>query len=133
MDNVIGGEKTAALIEGVSDIMEGFRHDAASGRDSVMQVNGDMLSENGMIILCRCGSAIVNVNYHAWSLPYGGVITIFPGDVVSVAGSPLILVSICWCSVRTSFGRPVWISNIVFMKSCARIDAVLILKWFLIL
>ena len=36
MDNVIGGEKTAALIEGVSDIMEGFRHDAASGRDSVI-------------------------------------------------------------------------------------------------
>ena len=133
MDNVIGGEKTAALIEGVSDIMEGFRHDAASGRDSVMQGSGDMLSENGMIILCRCGSAIVNVNYHAWSLPYGGVITIFPGDVVSVAGKSLILLSICWCSVRTSFGRQVWISNIVFMKSCARIDAVLILKWFLIL
>lgn len=86
MDNVIGGEKTAALIEGVSDIMEGFRHDAASGRDSVMQGSDDMLSENGMIILCRCGSAMVNINYHAWSLPYGGVITIFPGDVVSVVG-----------------------------------------------
>ena len=76
MDNVIGGEKTAALIEGVSDMMEGFRYDAASGRDSVRQGSGDMLSENGMIVLCRCGSAIVNVNYHAWSLPYLSLIHI---------------------------------------------------------
>ncbi len=84
MDNVISGEMTAALIEGVSDISDGVRHSAGTKRSSDSQGSGDILSENGMIILCRCGSAIVNVNYHAWALPYGGVITIFPGDVVSV-------------------------------------------------
>lgn len=84
MDNVISGEMTAALIEGVSDISDGVRHSAGTNRSSDSQGSGDILSENGMIILCRCGNAIVNVNYHAWALPYGGVITIFPGDVVSV-------------------------------------------------
>lgn len=70
MDSIISGEMTAKLIEGVSDINT---------------ANGDMLSENGIIILCRCGSAVINVNYHAWALPYGGVITIFPGDMISVS------------------------------------------------
>ena len=84
MDNVISGEMTAALIEGVSDISDGIRHGAGANRAPDGQGSGDLLSENGMIVLCRCGSAIVNVNYHPWSLPCGGVITIFPGDVVSV-------------------------------------------------
>ena len=70
MDSIISGKMTAELIEGVSDINT---------------ANGDMLSENGMIILCRRGSAVINVNYHAWDLPDGGVITIFPGDVISVS------------------------------------------------
>ena len=84
MDNVISGEMTAALLLGVSDICDGMRHSAGTKRSSDSQGSGDILSVNGMIILCRCGNAIVNVNYHAWALPYGGVITIFPGDVVSV-------------------------------------------------
>lgn len=84
MDNVISGDMTAALIEGVSDIRIGIRHGEEQRREYSKQDGADMLSENGMIILCRCGNAIVNVNYHAWALPYGGVITIFPGDVVSV-------------------------------------------------
>lgn len=70
MDSIISGKMTAELIGGVSDINT---------------ANGDMLSENGMIILCRRGSAVINVNYHAWDLPDGGVITIFPGDVISVS------------------------------------------------
>lgn len=70
MDSIISGKMTAELIGGVSDINT---------------ANGDMLSENGMIILCRRGSAVINVNYHAWELPDGGVITIFPGDVISVS------------------------------------------------
>ena len=70
MDSIISGKMTVELIEGVSDINT---------------ANGDMLSENGMIILCRRGSAVINVNYHAWDLPDGGVITIFPGDVISVS------------------------------------------------
>lgn len=70
MDSIISGKMTAELIGGVSDINT---------------ANGDMLSENGMIILCRRGSAVINVNYHAWNLPDGGVITIFPGDVISVS------------------------------------------------
>ncbi len=70
MDSIISGKMTAELVEGVSDINT---------------ANGDMLSENGMIILCRRGSAVINVNYHAWDLPDGGVITIFPGDVISVS------------------------------------------------
>lgn len=70
MDSIISGKMTAELIDGVSDINT---------------ANGDMLSENGMIILCRRGSAVINVNYHAWDLPDGGVITIFPGDVISVS------------------------------------------------
>lgn len=70
MDSIISGKMTAELIAGVSDINT---------------AKGDMLSENGMIILCRRGSAVINVNYHAWDLPDGGVITIFPGDVVSVS------------------------------------------------
>ena len=69
MDSIISGKMTAELIEGVSVINT---------------AKGDMLSENGMIILCRRGSAVINVNYHSWNLPDGGVITIFPGDVVSV-------------------------------------------------
>lgn len=84
MDNIISGEMTAALIEGVSDISDGIRHGAGANRAPDGQGSVDLLSENGMIVLCRCGSAIVNVNYHAWSLPCGGVITIFPGDVVTV-------------------------------------------------
>lgn len=70
MDSIISGKMTAELIGGVSEINT---------------ANGDMLSENGMIILCRRGSAVINVNYHAWDLPDGGVITIFPGDVISVS------------------------------------------------
>lgn len=70
MDSIISGKMTAELVGGVSDINT---------------ANGDMLSENGMIILCRRGSAVINVNYHAWELPDGGVITIFPGDVISVS------------------------------------------------
>lgn len=70
MDSIISGKMTAELIVGVSDINT---------------ANGDMLSENGMIILCRRGSAVINVNYHVWDLPDGGVITIFPGDVISVS------------------------------------------------
>ena len=70
MDSIISGEMTAELIEGAADINT---------------ASGDMLSENGIIILCRCGSAVINVNYHSWNLPDGGVITIFPGDVISVS------------------------------------------------
>lgn len=70
MDSIISGKMTAELIVGVSDINT---------------AKGDMLSENGMIILCRRGCAVINVNYHSWVLPDGGVITIFPGDVVSVS------------------------------------------------
>ena len=70
MDSIISGKMTAELIVGVSDINT---------------TKGDMLSENGMIILCRRGCAVINVNYHLWVLPDGGVITIFPGDVVSVS------------------------------------------------
>lgn len=88
MDNVISGKMSAELMEGVSDVLAGIRRgfDAGSENENRNALSGssDMVAEDGIIILCRCGSAVVNVNYHAWALPYGGVITIFPGDVISV-------------------------------------------------
>ena len=50
MDNVISGDMTAALIEGVSDISDGMRHSAGTKRSSDSHGSGDILSENGMII-----------------------------------------------------------------------------------
>ena len=88
MDNIISGEMSAELLEGVSDVLAGIRRgfNASSENENRNALSGssDMVAEDGIIILCRCGDAVVNVNYHAWTLPYGGVITIFPGDVISV-------------------------------------------------
>lgn len=38
----------------------------------------------GMIVLCREGEADIRVNFTEWQLKPGGVITLFPGDVVSI-------------------------------------------------
>ena len=38
----------------------------------------------GMIVLCRDGEADIRVNFTEWQLKPGGVITLFPGDVVSI-------------------------------------------------
>lgn len=62
-----------------------------SNRKAALQTEGSAswLSEPtaidyGMIVLCRRGKASVNVNFMAWSLKPGAVITLFPGDVVEV-------------------------------------------------
>ena len=38
----------------------------------------------GMIVLCREGEADLRVNFTEWQLKPGSVITLFPGDVVSI-------------------------------------------------
>lgn len=40
----------------------------------------------GAIILCRAGEATVHIDFRHWRLAEGAVITLFPGDVVRVAG-----------------------------------------------
>lgn len=42
------------------------------------------MMEVGALILCRQGSAKVSVNYKTWALPSDGVISLFPGDIVSM-------------------------------------------------
>ena len=45
----------------------------------------------GAILICRAGSATLSVNYKDWELYEGGVITVFPNDVVELKkkASPL--------------------------------------------
>ncbi len=51
---------------------------------SSFQIGADGIIENGAIILCRKGTVSVNVNYKLWNMPEGAVITLFPGDIVSI-------------------------------------------------
>ena len=94
MDKEIRSDRHAALLEGIHDITaqeSGFlllENDAEHSRKKEYGNAGtELLAENGVIVLCRCGSATVNVNYKEWELPSGGVITLFPGDIVSVVRS----------------------------------------------
>ncbi len=68
MDKELTSRTTSKLQEGVSSFQ--------SGTDGIM--------ENGAIILCRKGKASVNVNYKLWNMPTGAVMTLFPGDIVSL-------------------------------------------------
>ena len=76
MDIELRPDGKVALLEGVHDMTIG-----ASDTES----STERLVENGIIVHCRSGRADVNVNYKNWHLPAGGVITLFPGDLVSVA------------------------------------------------
>ncbi len=49
-----------------------------------LQIREDGIMEDGAIILCRTGKMSVNVNYKLWDLPQGAVMTLFPGDIVSI-------------------------------------------------
>lgn len=51
---------------------------------SAFNVTSDGIIENGAIVLCRKGKATINVNYKLWNLPEGGVMTLFPGDIISI-------------------------------------------------
>ena len=51
---------------------------------STFQISDDGIMENGAIILCKSGKVSVNVNYKLWNMPEGTVMTLFPGDVVSI-------------------------------------------------
>ena len=75
MDRELISDGKVALFEDVRDITEKVSR-AESGTERLI--------ENGIIVYCRNGEADVNVNYKAWHLPAGGVITLFPGDLVSV-------------------------------------------------
>ena len=74
MDKELISGSGAALFENISDIA-----------GAIGNGNPEHVADNGMIILCRQGSAVFNVNFKAWTLPSGGVITLFPGDLVSVS------------------------------------------------
>ena len=76
MDIELRSSGKVALLEDTQDIAAG----AASAEGGT-----DRLVENGIIVHCRNGQADVNVNYKTWHLPAGGVITLFPGDLVSIA------------------------------------------------
>ena len=67
MDIVISEEMSTELMEGVSDVLAAVRRcfDARSeneNRNALSRIS-DMVAGDGIIILCRCGSAVVNVNY----------------------------------------------------------------------
>ncbi len=51
---------------------------------STFRISDDGIMENGAIILSRTGKASVSVNYKLWALPQGAVMTLFPGDVISI-------------------------------------------------
>lgn len=53
---------------------------------STFPVNKDGIMDSGAIILCRTGHVSVNVNYKLWDMPQGSVMTLFPGDIVSIGG-----------------------------------------------
>lgn len=40
--------------------------------------------ERGMIMICRRGEAVMNVNFSSWAMSTGTVITLFPNDMVSL-------------------------------------------------
>ena len=120
MDNIISGEMSAELMEGVSDVLSGIRHgfDASSENENRNALSGssDMVAEDGIIILCRCGDAVV-----------------FPVTLYLSARNHLILLRICWCSVPTFCARPVWISSTASTTSCVKTGAEVIPRWFPIL
>lgn len=69
----------------ISDIeMRPNRKASLQTEDSPSWLSEPTAIDYGMIVLCRHGSAAVNVNFMEWSLKPGAVITLFPGDVVEV-------------------------------------------------
>ncbi len=76
MDKELRPDGKVALLEGVQEMAAG------SARD---EGGTERLVENGIIVHCQNGQADVNVNYKRWHLPSGGVMTLFPGDLVSIA------------------------------------------------
>ena len=46
--------------------------------------DGPQVLPYGAILICRCGKALLNVNYKEWELYEGAVITVFPNDVVEL-------------------------------------------------
>lgn len=47
-------------------------------------VSEPTISDFGAIMLCRAGNATFNVDFDSWKIAEKGVITIFPGDLVSI-------------------------------------------------
>lgn len=76
MDKEMITDRRAVLLEGVRDIRRRVRMD---------KDDSEGMAEDGMIMLCRSGSATVMVNYKEWQLPEGGVLTLFPGDMTAVS------------------------------------------------
>lgn len=52
----------------------------------------------GAIILCTCGDAEITINFTAWQLYAGAVITVFPNDAVkiSAASADFLTISLCY-------------------------------------
>ncbi len=84
---LLSGGKTL-LLEGIKDL---WKNENTYGRGEEQGQSeaekSDRLMEDGAIILCRTGNAVIVVNYKVWNLPEGGVIIIFPDDLVSVTES----------------------------------------------
>lgn len=50
-------------------------------------VNDPTVLTDGLIIICRRGSVVLNVNFDTWSLHQDSVIILFPNDVVNISES----------------------------------------------
>ena len=75
MDKVVISENGSSLLEGVKNVISPL----GGG-------NSEQVADNGAIVLCRSGNVVLNVNFKEWRLPAGGVITMFPGDLVAASG-----------------------------------------------